>query len=81
MEIPDFFTDRVDMQECTSLRFAMETLFEIAKRTDDLEDVANLKCHLIALFNILPVCNYILAEHIKEKALDEDIDAKLHIDP
>jgi len=71
MEIPDYITDHIDVQECQSLRFTMEMLVTISQESTDLEALANLKCHLIALFNILPVCNHILCEHVGARKLEE----------
>jgi len=69
MTINKNLTDAIQVQECSSIRFAMQAIIELHKSECTIAEAMILKTHIEALANIMQLCHFILDENCQPENL------------
>jgi len=74
MIIDDKLTDAIQVQECSSIRFAMQAIIELHKEDCSLAEAMILKTHIESLAKIMQLCYFILDGHCNPENLPKKTD-------
>lgn len=72
MVIDKTLTDAIQIQECSSIRFAMQAVIELHKEDCSISEAWILKTHCEALANIMQLCYFILDANCQTENLPEE---------